>query len=84
MNAPPSALGKDALLTSPASAVLFGEIHLAWISESLQETGWRQSHEGLLKGYRPSSALSQVTQALQGAAPSGACLANACIHAALG
>lgn len=36
------------VLTSPASAALSGAIHLAWISESLQEIGQRQSREGLL------------------------------------
>lgn len=53
---PPHATLPSGVLTSPASAVLSGAVHLAWISESLQETGQRQSREGLLEGGQPSPA----------------------------
>lgn len=64
------------VLTSPASAVLSGVVHLAWISESLQDIGQKQSREGLLEGANP--ALPHPGHgALWGEAPPGPCLANA-------
>ena len=70
-NEPPRANAAiRASLTSPASPVLSGAIHLAWISESLQETGWRRSHEGLLEGGRPSSVPPRA-QSSAGRGPTG-------------
>lgn len=61
------------VLTSPASAALSGAVRLAWISESLQEIGQRQSREGLLEGGQPSPAPPGAWSSA-GEAPPGLCL----------